>query len=295
MRRSQKAAVRGADSDLKAPLLESRGSSGNQQQNAGHGAAFGGEVVEMTDFQASRGGYRRRRGDLDRVADEDLTYVWHELEPHHTLAGIALQYRVTVEQLKSANQLVTDQEIAARKRLMIPTHRHGVLFNNPEEYKSSDHGAVTHTTANPKPPDKSRDGTLVFDPRLSYRKSSQSDGDFEQGRREGFIVVNVTDVDDLEAAAGAKDPHRNASAEYLASFDSQMQSAIRAMDSTLQKQSSNENEVVPLVRTAPRPPQDWEIQFTDWKTAVVALSVVLLVSFSTVFLYKFVSAPQPHA
>lgn len=73
-----------------------------------------------------------------------------------------------------------------------------------------------------------------------------------------------------------------------------MQSAIKAMDSTLQKQSSHDNEEVPLVRAA-APAQEWEIQFANWKTAVVALSVVLLVSFSTVYLYKYVSAPEPHA
>lgn len=73
-----------------------------------------------------------------------------------------------------------------------------------------------------------------------------------------------------------------------------MQSAIKAMDSTLQKQSSHDNEEVPLVRSA-APAQEWEIQFANWKTAVVALSVVLLVSFSTVYLYKYVSAPEPHA
>ncbi len=28
--------------------------------------------------------------------DDDVAYVQHELQPHHTLAGIALQYRITV-------------------------------------------------------------------------------------------------------------------------------------------------------------------------------------------------------
>lgn len=34
--------------------------------------------------------------------------------------------------------------------VQIPTHRYGVLYSNPEEYKSADAGALTHTTANPK-------------------------------------------------------------------------------------------------------------------------------------------------
>jgi LysM repeat protein len=49
-------------------------------------------------------------------------YVWHELEPHHTLAGIALQYRVTVAQLKSANQLANEQELATKTRLMVRSY-----------------------------------------------------------------------------------------------------------------------------------------------------------------------------
>jgi hypothetical protein len=40
-----------------------------------------------------------------RPADLDTAYVEHEVLPHHTLAGIALQYRVTVRGLLSPLEL----------------------------------------------------------------------------------------------------------------------------------------------------------------------------------------------
>jgi hypothetical protein len=107
--------------------------------------------------------------------------------------------------------------------------------------------------------------------------------------------VDVPQAANPQQDDDGKDCHRNSSAEYLASFDHQMKSAIKAMDTTLQKQTSGGDEdEVRAVRMV-RQTDDWQIQFANWKTAVVALSVVLLVSFSTVFLYKFVSAPDPHA
>ena len=208
-----------------------------------------------------------------------------------------------------------------------------------------------------RPPNIGPDGRTVFDHKLSYRRSDSPEN-FNQ--RETFIVEMASkggggDEDD-DGDGGGRDPHRNPSAEYLMAFDSQMQSAIAAMDTTLQKQqaSGGADDDVPFVRTRARSPQvsthtilaralsiqtshkalrtphaththmrahepehtrvllrvpyrarasslfcccrqEWEIQISNWKTAALALSVVVLISFSTVFLYKYVSAPEPHA
>jgi hypothetical protein len=115
-------------------------------------------ILSLPPRLKARGGYRRRAragqpqsfASPEAPEDDDLAYVWHELEAHHTLAGIALQYRVTIEQLKSANQLNNEAELVTRARLMIPTHKFGSLFANPEEHRSADAGSKTHTTANPK-------------------------------------------------------------------------------------------------------------------------------------------------
>jgi hypothetical protein len=106
-----------------------------------------------------------------------------------------------------------------------------------------------------RPPDIGPDGRTVFDHRLSYRRSDSPEN-FNQ--RETFIVEMSKsggggDDDDGDDA----DIHRNPSAEYLMAFDSQMQSAIAAMDNTLQKQQSSggTDDDVPFVRTRPKSPQ----------------------------------------
>ena len=75
--------------------------------------------------------------------EEELTYVLHVVESHHTLRGIALQYRVTVrtladnrlhcarvadcivaaqvDQLKRFNSLWTEEEFHSRKVWSIPS------------------------------------------------------------------------------------------------------------------------------------------------------------------------------
>ena len=65
-----------------------------------------GESIELASF--TRGAAKRRGLRLsaprpgggsessDDDDDDDTAYVQHELQPHHTLQGVALQYRVTV-------------------------------------------------------------------------------------------------------------------------------------------------------------------------------------------------------
>ena len=55
----------------------------------------GGETVELQDL--SKPAQRRRRKASASDDDEaEESFVLHELEPHHTIRGIALQYRSTV-------------------------------------------------------------------------------------------------------------------------------------------------------------------------------------------------------
>nr|2DJP_A Chain A, Hypothetical protein SB145 [Homo sapiens] len=44
----------------------------------------------------------------------------HQLEPGDTLAGLALKYGVTMEQIKRANRLYTNDSIFLKKTLYIP-------------------------------------------------------------------------------------------------------------------------------------------------------------------------------
>ncbi|XP_062453801.1 lysM and putative peptidoglycan-binding domain-containing protein 1 [Rhea pennata] len=60
----------------------------------------------------------------------------HRLEPGDTLAGLALRYGVTMEQIKRANRLYTSDTIFLKPTLLIP----GQL--GPEEEEEEEEGAV---------------------------------------------------------------------------------------------------------------------------------------------------------
>ncbi len=83
------AALGGGDGDtvelasLQRGVARRRGGHGHSAVNAGH---------PETDLLLSE-----RLG--VEVDADDVAYVQHELQPHHTLAGIALQYRVTVRRV----------------------------------------------------------------------------------------------------------------------------------------------------------------------------------------------------
>ena len=81
--------------------------------------AGGGESVEMTRLSQRGLAHRRRTDPVSERGSEEMVFIWHDMEPHHTIAGIALQYRVTVEQLMRVNQLQTQQELHSRKRIMV--------------------------------------------------------------------------------------------------------------------------------------------------------------------------------
>ncbi len=68
-------------------------------------AATAGEDLEMRDMRPA---YARRGAAAAAAAGggggsgggggADEVYIWHQVEPHHTLRGIALQYRVTASE-----------------------------------------------------------------------------------------------------------------------------------------------------------------------------------------------------
>ncbi|XP_006900170.1 PREDICTED: lysM and putative peptidoglycan-binding domain-containing protein 1 [Elephantulus edwardii] len=83
----------------------------------------------------------------------------HQLEPGDTLAGLALKYGVTMEQIKRANRLYTNDSIFLKKTLYIPILREPRdLFNgldseeekDEEEEKQSSKDEVRQHTAERK-------------------------------------------------------------------------------------------------------------------------------------------------
>eukprot|EP00053_Salpingoeca_punica_P010585 m.95138 g.95138 ORF g.95138 m.95138 type:complete len:397 (-) comp15439_c1_seq5:49-1239(-) len=101
---------------------------------------------------------------------EEDSYVEHIIESHHTLRGIALQYRLTVDQLKRFNNMWTDDELHSRKTLRIPAHKdsylyNAVLGNEPDDGLAAESDTTTHTTRKARAPVKSGSSTtLVLGP-----------------------------------------------------------------------------------------------------------------------------------
>eukprot|EP00040_Diaphanoeca_grandis_P029355 m.171748 g.171748 ORF g.171748 m.171748 type:complete len:276 (-) comp31661_c0_seq2:53-880(-) len=273
MRRT-KAPGKVKDDDELAPLLARRNSDSDNE---------GSESIELTNFNARR----RRKNDGHESpslthprqaakVEEEPQFVWHELESHHTIQGIALQYRVSIESIMRMNKLKTIQEMHIEKRLKIPAKTHGALLHNPEEFRSADAGTnKLYTTAIPQARSE-----------LDLNSATQT------GHEDGTKLV--THEEEMEENAP-----RPSAASFLNTFDNQMESAIKAMDTTLKKQATTDDSTDTLIYARNvRQSSQWDLNFQvrdhDWRVASLALAVVLLISFSTVYLFKFVSAPLPH-
>ncbi|EDQ92031.1 uncharacterized protein MONBRDRAFT_35832 [Monosiga brevicollis MX1] len=91
-------------------------------------------------------------------SESELTYILHAVEAHHTLQGIALQYRVSVDQLKRLNNLWREDELHSRKTIKVPASRYGALYTAVMEGDNSfgvaeptSDESRTHTTMRPLP------------------------------------------------------------------------------------------------------------------------------------------------
>lgn len=91
--------------------------------------AGGGESIELEDLNKKR---KLRQRFLSEGEGEDEesqeSFVVHQVESHHTLRGIALQYKTTVDQIKRLNNLWIDNDLHSRKTIRIPVVRHGILY-----------------------------------------------------------------------------------------------------------------------------------------------------------------------
>ncbi|XP_060116290.1 lysM and putative peptidoglycan-binding domain-containing protein 2 [Heteronotia binoei] len=71
-------------------------------------------------------------------------YLEHRLDPRDTLQGIALRYGVTMEQIKRANKLFTNDCIFLRKTLNIPViSEKPLLFNGLNSLESPENEAIS--------------------------------------------------------------------------------------------------------------------------------------------------------
>lgn len=276
MRRAKgKAKYSGTESDdLDAPLLVRRDHPSSTPSATD--SVFGrdrkndrrGEEVQLQTFSSNA---PRRRNTMDRPATPVENYVWHILESHHTLAGIALQYKVTTEQLMRFNNLGTPAELYTRERVKIPAKEYSTLLVDPEQYKSAEAGTAAgtlHTVALP-------------------RARSKSEVAMSGGRADG-LLAGPADTD-LDEQVDQLSPKPSAQ-DFLSKFDNQMESAISAMDATITKTLADDDRPVHI---RPARAESWEFSIKDWRLGVIAICAVFLVSFSTYFLYCGIKAPCP--
>lgn len=230
------------------------------------------EMKSMKSISTVTGAVPRRRGTDDGRSASPLAesqFVWHIMEPHHTLAGIALQYRVNTAQLMRFNQLGSEMEIYTLDKLKIPAKEFSVLLSNPEEFTSTEAGTkagMLHTVALPR-----------------ARSGSDFPTDRDRAGGDG-VPPSIADIDNDNTAAPVT-PTSSAQA-FLRQFDTQMESAIIDLDKAITNTIANDDAPV-HIRIA-RDETAWEVNIKDWRVSVVALCAVFLVSFSTYVLYHMV-------
>lgn len=247
------------------------------------------DEIEMANMGDGSNRLRSRRRTDGRASPTNAeppvveeTFVIHVLEPHHTLAGIALQYSVSVDQLMRINKLFHQNDVHALSQLKIPANKHGALYADPEAFRSNDpDGTATHTTARPRAAVASEvavDGK--FEVETSERERSPS---ANESIHESEAVLQDTEA-------------------FLDTFDSQMQTAIQAMDSVLEKQMNEGGDtgvIMPIFDTSQESsglmafyPSDWRVVVCVVMTGIVITIPIVLYFFK--YMYVNIRSPEPY-
>jgi len=274
---NRRAKHRTSDSALSEQLLASQSPADEIEM-----ANIGGDSTRLrsrrrTDGRASP---TIERAEVSPVPPVEQTFVIHVLEPHHTLAGIALQYSVSVDQLMRINKLFHQNDVHALSQLKIPANKHGALYADPEAFRSDDpEGTATHTTARP-------------------RAAAASE-----------VAVDGKFIDEESGGAGAADESLHESESvlqdteaFLDTFDSQMQTAIKAMDTALQKQMNEGGDtgvIIPIIDTSQESsglmafyPKDWRVVVCVVMTGIIITIPIILYFFK--YMYVNIRSPEPY-
>lgn len=276
---SRRGKNRTSDSALTESLLSAAQAANEEIEMAAMGGDAGRLRSRRRAGVGSSEGGDNRSSPIAELPPPPETFVMHTLEPHHTLAGIALQYSVTVEHLMRMNKLFHANDIHALTQLKIPASRHGALYADPEAFATEadeSGGAATHTTARPR----AADSTEV----------AREDGTFavtsgEGGADDSMVESNAV-LQDTEA--------------FLNTFDSQMQTAIQAMDTALQKQmaegGADVGVVMPIVDTSQDLTGLMAFYPKDWRVVVCITMIGVVVTIPLIlyfFKYMYVNVRSP--
>eukprot|EP00730_Choanoeca_flexa_P020188 TRINITY_DN9873_c0_g1_i3.p1 TRINITY_DN9873_c0_g1~~TRINITY_DN9873_c0_g1_i3.p1 ORF type:complete len:284 (+),score=46.61 TRINITY_DN9873_c0_g1_i3:252-1103(+) len=231
------------------------------------------DEVEMQDMPASSLSRRGKSRSFDGRgpsftresidAEEELTYVLHAVETHHTLRGIALQYRVTVDQLKRFNNLWTEEELHSRNTIKVPAARFGALYTSVMEGETTftteaanlDPNTKTHTTMRPMPAQAG------------------------EQRREAFSM-DMREASDGPNADGDADS-QGSSSDLLSKYDRELSQVLESERKRSNSSSGSRGDIIaPLPRRQEHSlmnyyPKDWRVLMVFCLLLVILVPVVV--------------------
>lgn len=228
-------------------------------------------------------GFQRRRGSppplelsATRRAISDPSrdvYVLHAVEPHHTLRGIAVQYRLTVDQLKRYNNLWTEEDLHSHRTVKIPTTRDGFLYNAVHETGGASFGAE------------------MLGDQDSKLHTNMRAMPAEEESGEAFRVERHNPDAPVDSAQSST----TNSVDYLSRFDAEL-SQVLETQRRREEDADTDSTTVGLIGMPVRENRLWGNFYpSDWRVIVaVFILVAVVIPVAFYMLEPHVQAPPPH-
>eukprot|EP00050_Salpingoeca_kvevrii_P019485 m.86499 g.86499 ORF g.86499 m.86499 type:complete len:252 (-) comp8436_c0_seq1:750-1505(-) len=235
------------------------------------------ESIELRALKNRRSGSQAADA-FNSAGPQDTTFILHEVQPHHTLQGIALQYSTTVAHLKKLNNLTTNDDIHARGQLKIPAARHGLLYSAVHfgeqagiELKSE---SLIHTTRN----------IVLQNGPKSLAAASATSNSAETANNAVLDIEADSDAPDSVAPASE-------SQLFLQKFDQSL-ATNRQRQEALLREAEGTTSVTPLLVARDASARPWFLP-SDWRQLAVFVAAMVLLFPVAVYISEYVEAPNP--
>eukprot|EP00118_Oscarella_pearsei_P026933 m.310580 g.310580 ORF g.310580 m.310580 type:complete len:272 (+) comp52773_c0_seq1:53-868(+) len=100
------------------------------------------EAIQMMEFKS-----RHQNGPKEKNRGKDnVTFIEHELTSEDSLPRLALRFSCTIGQIKTANGLMSEQDLKVLRKIKIPVRKNGLLeeqYNERKEREREDAGNET--------------------------------------------------------------------------------------------------------------------------------------------------------
>nr|CAB3263578.1 lysM and putative peptidoglycan-binding domain-containing protein 3 [Phallusia mammillata] len=201
------------------------------------------EATELTKLRprTSAANLQTYMSDTRRLPPpDDVVYLEREILPTDTLQSFALLYGCTLNDIKRANNLITEQDFYALRIIKIPVKRHGLLTEPSEEQKRRSF-ATTSLTGKTTTDDKVDD-----EPAKSTHLDSvyhSVNGDFDSG--DSLENLNLLDNQPKNIATFKNIAvERNDTSKYLKKVDKEIRKTVRKNDELHSERNEVLEEVV---------------------------------------------------